>query len=188
VSPALFVPWLVTALSCPCQAPAKQPEAKVKVTVVVILASERCQFIDPRLKKVAAELQKSNPNLTGFNLVSMTDMSLAPEAKGSILCVEGEKVEVLLHHCADKDNKVCLTVTAPLQDELMYRTVCGKFLPIVTPYQTKERVSAKWIGVALLQAAVGGNLGPVLACDTLASHRCRDRLVLAIRVEPCQGK
>src|ERR1700730_218940 len=98
VASAVFVPWLVAALSCPGQAggqaPAQQPEPQGKVTMVIILASERCQFIDPRLKNVATELQKEYPKLTGFNLVSMTDMSLAGNAKGAFDCVEGEKAEV----------------------------------------------------------------------------------------------
>jgi hypothetical protein len=188
VASALFVPWLVLALNCPGQAQEKQPEPKVKVTVVVILASERCQFIDPLLKNVAAELQKTDPKLTGFSLVSMTDMSLAGDAKGSFVTVEGEKAEVQVHHCMDKNNKVCLAVTAPLQNEIVYKTVCGKFLPIVTRYQTKERVPVKWIAVALMQAAAGGKMGPIMACDTIECHRCRDRLILAIRVQPCQGK
>jgi hypothetical protein len=188
VASAVFVPWLVAALSCPGQTPAKQPEPKVKVTVVIILASERCQFIDPRLKNVATELQKKYPKLTGFNLVSMSDLSLAGNAKGTFACLEGEKAEVQMNHCMDKDNKVCLAVTAPLQNEVVYKTVCGKFLLIATGYETKERVPAKWIAVALLQAVAGGPCGPALACDTLEAHRCRDRLILAICVQPCQGK
>ena len=189
---AFIIPWLVAILQCPgqagAQAQAKQQEPKVKVTVVVILANERCQFVDMRLKNVAAEVQKKDAKLTGFTLVSMMDMSLAGDAKGSFTCVEGTTVDVQVHHCMDKDNKVCLAVTAPLQNEIVYKAVCGKFLPIVTGYETKERVPAKWIAAALLQAAAGGKLGPLVACDTLDMHRCRDRLILAIRVQPCQGK
>jgi hypothetical protein len=192
VASALLIPWLVLALNCPAQAggqaQAKQPEPKVKVTVVVILASERCQFIDPLLKNVAAELQKTEPKLSGFRLVSMTDMSLAGDAKGSFVTVEGEKAEVQVKQCMDKDNKVCLVVTPPLQNEIEYKTVCGKFLAIVTHYKTKERVPPKWIGMALLQAAAGGKMGPIMACDMIECHRCRDQLILAIRVQPCQGK
>ena len=191
---AFIVPWLVAMLQCPgqagaqAQAKAKQPEPKVKVTVVVILANDRCQCVDPLLKNVAAEVQKKEPTLTGFSLVSMTDMSLAGDAKGSFACVEGAIVDVQVHHCMDKENKICLAVTAPLQNEIVYKTVCSKFLVLITPYETKERVPAKWIAAAVLQAAAGGKLGPVVACDTLDMHRCRDRLILAIRVQPCQGK
>ena len=80
-----------------------------------------------------------------------------------------------MNHCMDKDSKVCLAVTAPLQNEVVYKTVCGKFLLIATGYQTKERIPAKWIAVALLQAVAGGKCGPAMACDTLEAHRCRDR-------------
>jgi hypothetical protein len=160
----------------------------VKVTVVVILASERCQFVDPLLKNVAAEVQKNDPSLTGFHLVSMTEMPLGVGVKSSFPCVEDSAVEVLVNCCGDKENKVCLSVTPPLQNEITYKTVCGKFLPIVTRYQTKERVPARWVAVALLQAIGGGPAGPFMACDTLDMHRCRDRLILAIRVESCKSK
>jgi hypothetical protein len=88
---------------------AKQPEPKVKVTVVVCLASERCPFIDPRLKNVA-EGAKSEPKLSGFRLVSMTDMSLAGDAKGS-LSPSRREGRVKVKHCMDKDNKVWRLVT-----------------------------------------------------------------------------
>jgi hypothetical protein len=188
----VFTAWLLAICSCPgqdgAQPPAKQPEAKVKVTVVVILASERCQFIDPRLKNVAVEVQKKDAKLTGFTLVSMTEMALGVDVKVAFPCVEDCTAQVLVHHCVDNENKVCLAVTAPLQNEIVYKTVCDKFLPIVTCYQTKERVPAKWIATALLQSAGGGPLGSLMACDTIDAHRCRDRLILAIRVQACKAK
>jgi hypothetical protein len=192
VASAFVIPWLVAFLHCPgqagAQAQAKQPEPKVKITVAVILANSRCQCVHPLLTKVAAEVQTKEPTLTGFNLVCMMDMSLAGNAKGSFTCVEGATVDVQVHHCMDKENKICLAVTPPLQNEIVYKTVCSKFLVLITPYETKERVPAKWIAAALSQAAAGGKLGPLVACDTLDTHRCRDRLILAIRVQPCQGK
>jgi hypothetical protein len=182
----------LTLCICPSEAagqpPAKESASKVNVTVVVILASERCQFIDPLLKNLAKEVQKKDAKLTGFTLVSMTEMSLEANVPAAFPCVEGTVVAVNVHHCGDKENKICLGVTAPLQNEFVYKTVCDKFLPIMTCYQTKERVPPKWIAAAVLQCAGGGPLGPILACDTIDSHRCRDRLILAIRVQACKNK
>ena len=56
---AWLVPWILAGLACPGQDKQPPPEdSKVKVTVVVILASERCEFIDPERLK-AGEWQES---------------------------------------------------------------------------------------------------------------------------------
>ena len=44
-----------------------------------------------------------------------------------------------MRHAADSKNRVGLTVKAPLQGEIQYTTCCGKFFPIVTRYQTKNK-------------------------------------------------
>ena len=51
--------------------------------------------------------------------------------------VDEVTAQVIVKHGADKNNKVSLSVTAPEQGEIVYRTVCGKYLPIVTRYQTQ---------------------------------------------------
>jgi hypothetical protein len=47
-----------------------------------------------------------------------------------------------------------LAVTPPLQGEIVYGCACGKFLPIITRFQTRDG----------------------------------ERLILAVRVEPCHRK
>jgi hypothetical protein len=128
------------------------PQAKVKVTLVVILATEEGNTVDKRLKNIAEEIQKLNPNLKSFHLRTMTDHSLTPGEKTDLPLVEKQKAVVLVKHGADKDNKVSLAITPPGQDEIVYSTVCGKFLPIVTRYHTKKK----------------------------------ERLILAVRVQPCK--
>ena len=44
-----------------------------------------------------------------------------------------------MRHGADSKNRVGLTMKAPLQGEIQYTTCCGKFFPIVTRYQTKDK-------------------------------------------------
>lgn len=182
---------LATLAACPGQdkLPAQPPaKNKVAVTVVVILASEQCVHVDPRLKEIAAEVRKLDPNLVGFTLVNMSQQSVAAEEKAIFACVEDRNVEIVIRHCVDKNNKVCVAVTAPTQNEIVYRIVCGKFLPIVTRYQTRERISPRWVAVAISQAMAGGPFGPWMGAETLIDRRCRDRLILAVRVQPCQGK
>lgn len=136
------------------QACQKKDAPRVKVTMVVILATEEGNFVDKRLKPIAEEVRKLNPQLKSFHLKSMTNKSLAPEEKASFPLVDDRSAVVVVKHGADADNRVGLAVTAPNQGEIEYRTSCGKFLPIVTRYHTKSR----------------------------------ERLILAIRVQPCQGE
>src|SRR5262249_27834101 len=44
-----------------------QKDKKIKVTVVVILASERSPYVDPRLKCIADEVRKLNPGPAGLH-------------------------------------------------------------------------------------------------------------------------
>ena len=115
------------------------PGDKIKVTVVVILASEQGNTIDPRLKDIAAEVQKLNPNFKSFQLKTMTCKSLEPGVKATFPCIEDKSAEVTVKHAADKNNKVSLAIVPPDQGEIIYRTVCGKFLPIVTRCKTKSK-------------------------------------------------
>jgi len=110
---------------------------KVKVTVVVILASEEGSKIDPKLKAIAEEVQIKSPNLKSFQLKSMAIKSLPLDEKTLIPVVDDKTVAITIKHGADTEKKVSLAVEAPDQGEIVYRCVCGKFLPIVTRYQTQ---------------------------------------------------
>ena len=137
---------LASLAACP-------PPEKVKVTLVVILASEQGNTVDKRLQNIAKEVRELNPNLKSFKLKTMTSRSLAPEEKGAFLCVDDKSTQIIVKHGADPNNRVKLAIIPPDQGEIEYRTVCGKFLPIITRYQTKSK----------------------------------ERLILAIRVQPCNG-
>lgn len=126
-------------------------DSKINVTVVVILATEDGTFVDKRLTDFAKEVQEKYPQLKSFKIKTMMKRSLAPEEKSTFKLVDKETAQVVVKHGADKHNRVSLAVTAPDQGEITYRTVCGKFLPIVTRYQTKSK----------------------------------ERLILAIQVQPC---
>jgi hypothetical protein len=135
----------------PCCLNEKDP---VKVTLVVILASEEGKTIDPQLKAIADEVQKQNPNLKSFKLHTMQNKSLKVGEKVSLPIVETKKLEMLVKQGANKDNRVTLSIFPPDIGEIEYQTVCGKFLPIVTRCKTKEG----------------------------------QRIILAIRVQPCRGE
>ena len=128
---------------------------KIKVTVVVILASEEGNTIDPQLKAIAEEVQKLNPKLKSFRLETMTCKSLAAGEKASFPCIDDKTAQVTVKQGADKNNKVGLAIVPPDQGEIIYRTVCGKFLPNVTRCKTRAK---------------------------------EERLILAVRVQPCTGE
>ena len=115
------------------------PNEKVKVSLVVILASEQGDFIDKRLKEFAKEVQEQHPNYKSFKIKTMSSKSLAPKEKGVFKLVDDKTAQIIVLHGADKQNRVSLAITAPEQGEIEYRTVCGKYLPIVTRCQTKTK-------------------------------------------------
>ncbi len=135
--------------SCPC-GNEKDP---VKITLVVILAKDSGNTIDPRLKAIAEEVRKLNPNLKSFALKSIQSKSIKPGERTSLPTVENKKVDFIIRHGADKDNRVGISVFPPNMGEIEYLASCGKFLPIVTRYETKSK----------------------------------ERLIIAIRVQPCRG-
>lgn len=110
----------------------------VKVTLVIILASEKGDKVDKRLKGLAEEVQKLHPHLKSFEWKCQEIKSLKPNEKTALDCVDKKVVEMTVKHGADKDNHVSLAVKPPNMSQLEYQTVCGKFLPIVTPYKTKK--------------------------------------------------
>ena len=145
----LFVVLAGAAAQAPC--PGSQ---KVKVTLVVILATEEGNTVDKKLTAIAEEVKIKQPSLKSFRLKNMASQSLAVNEKSSFPLVDNKSVAITIYHSADKEKRVSLAVVAPDQGEIVYRCVCGKFLPIVTRYQTT------------------GN----------------ERLILAIRVQPCKDE
>jgi hypothetical protein len=120
-------------------APTAMAGERVKVTLVTILATTRDEPVDKRLLCIAREVQKKEPYLKGFKLLNMNCKSLAPAQRWKVKLVDNQEAVVVIHHGADKENRVELKVAAPLQGEIVYGTVCGKFLPIITRYTTRDR-------------------------------------------------
>jgi hypothetical protein len=132
----LIVPATLAAVQSGSE---KRPEPRrIRVTLLVVLASEKSDRIDPRVRHLADEVRKRNPQLKGFALGSMSQESLAVDQTFAFPLVEGQTAQVVVKKASCPHNRVELAVTAPCQGEIVYRTVCGKFLPIVTRCQTKK--------------------------------------------------
>jgi hypothetical protein len=138
-------------LALPCTDQPK--DGKIKVTVLVILASENGNKVDKQIKGIAEEVQKLNPNFTNFKFEAYECQSLSRDEKGTFKMLDKKSVMVVIKQAADAENRVVLAITPPDQSEIEYRSACGKFLPIITRYQTKGK----------------------------------ERLILAVRVQPCNS-
>jgi hypothetical protein len=126
----------------------------VRVSVVTILATERDDKVDRKLESIAREVKKMYPKLTGFQLAHMSCKSVSVGTADKFDLVADQAASITVQRKADKSDRVRLEVTPPLMGKITYSTPCGKFLPIVTPYRTKNN----------------------------------DLLIIAIRVQPCNGK
>jgi hypothetical protein len=129
---------LVLALSA--AAPPKDEEKKtVEVSVVAILATERDNNIDTKLACIARQVRKTHQELTGFQMATMSRKSLSVGAKSIFELIEAQKVGVTVQQGVDEKHRVEVKVSPPGMGEITYDTCCGKFLPIITPYHTKNK-------------------------------------------------
>ncbi|HTU17498.1 MAG TPA: hypothetical protein VMG10_05490 [Gemmataceae bacterium] len=128
---------LVLVLSA--AAPPKDEEKKsVEVSVVAILASKRDDKVDPKLGCIARQVRKTHKELTGFRLATMSCKPLSIGSKSVFEVVEAQKVGVTVQQGADAKHRVEVKVSPPGMGEITYDTCCGKFLPIITPFHTKD--------------------------------------------------
>src|ERR1700741_4915909 len=86
---------------------------KVTVSVIAILASDQNKKVDKKLVAIAAEVQKLNPELTGFETVKECCKDLGIDAAGKFDLVDGQVVTITVEQAANKNNKNRLTVSPP---------------------------------------------------------------------------
>jgi len=116
----------------------KDPHHKIRLSVLVILASETDTEVEKRLECIAREVRKMNDKLKGFR---MGPMGCKPVTVGSgvqkLDLVEGAKVTIDVQGACSKTERIRLKVYPPQMGPITYSTPCGKFLPIITPIRTK---------------------------------------------------
>jgi len=126
---------------------------QVRVSVVIILASETQTKVDKKVKDIAAEVRKIHPKLKGFVLKDLKCQSVKIGVANKFELIDGQSTTITIKQAADKMDRIQLRVGPPSMGGITYATPCGKFLPIVTPHVTKNG----------------------------------EKLIIAIRVEPCKG-
>lgn len=138
-----FCCGVLLALTMLAAAPPKEGERNnkdsVEVAVIAILATDRNEKIDPKLSCIAREVRKTHKDLTGFRLATLSRKSLTIGVKDSFEVKDAQKVGVTVLQGADKKNRVQVKVAPPGMGEITYDTCCGKFLPIVTEFRTKDK-------------------------------------------------
>lgn len=134
-----IVAGLAIILTLAAAAPVEEEKESVEVSIVAILATERNDKVDPKLACIARQIRKTHEKLTGFQLATVTRKSLVIGEKSVFELVGEQKVGVTVQHGADEKNRVQVKVAPPGMGEITYDTCCGKFLPIVTPFRTKDK-------------------------------------------------
>lgn len=140
-------------LALACGDDKKQPK-QVRISVVVILASENGNAVDKKLECIAKEVQKIHPKLKNFQLARLSCKSVAVGKADIFDLVENQTTNITIQKAADKMDRIRLKVGPPQMGEIIYTTTCGKFLPILTPYRTKK--DEVLIIAVRVQPCVGG--------------------------------
>jgi hypothetical protein len=109
----------------------------IRVTVVVVLASTTNTTVDPKLTDLAKKVQKRDPKLTGFRLVTSEGKSIPVGGSSGFELVDGKDLTVKVEKPKDENGRVGLTIKSPDVGSVSYTCVCDKFFPIVTPHKTK---------------------------------------------------
>jgi hypothetical protein len=120
------------------RAPACGAGDEVKVTVVAVLATSKNKNVDAKCACLAREVQKKEPNLTGFQIKRCTCKELAVGDQFKFPLVDDQVMEVSIQRGKGKDDRIGLTAKPPLGGEIVYDSCCGKFFPLMTRYQTKN--------------------------------------------------
>ena len=167
---------------------AKQPDPRIKVTVIAILASDAAPASILGSETLRTHFALNTPTTKVSPCASENENSLGVNEKWTFVCFEEAQIEIEVKHCVNKEGKACLTVRAPQNQVFQYTAPCDKFLAIMTFYQARERIPPVWVAQAMFQCATPGPLSPVRASATLLEGRTRPRLMLAICVQPCKAK
>jgi hypothetical protein len=130
--------FVMLAAAAPPKDDKRGDKKSVEVAVVAILATDRNDKIDPKLACIARQVRKNHKKLTGFQLSTIASKDLVVGVKSDYEVAGSQKVGVTVVRGADEKNRVEVKVSPPGMGEITYDTCCGKFLPIVTPFRTKD--------------------------------------------------
>jgi hypothetical protein len=111
-------------------------ERPVKVTVLVVLATAEGQAIEPKLRSLAVEVRKREPNLSSFKHQKTIARSIVNQDTVDLEVLAKQILRVKVEQPRYPDGRVKLTIRPPGLGEITYECVCGKYFPVVTPHVT----------------------------------------------------
>jgi hypothetical protein len=131
---------LLAAAALPVVPSHARPEdpPKVRVIVVVVLATTENNVVDPKLAALAREVQKRDESLVGFKLAATVCKSIPVGDANEFDLVEKQKLTVKVNKSRDAEGKLGLTISPPELGEITYSCACSKFFPVATPYRTAK--------------------------------------------------
>jgi len=109
----------------------------VRVTIVVVLATSQNSTVDPKLADLAKEVQKRDETLTGFKIKAAEAKSIPIGDGHTFELLDKEVLRVRVERSRDDEGRINLTIKPPGLEKITYHCTCGKYFPVVTPYQTK---------------------------------------------------
>src|SRR5262249_25344924 len=118
--------------------PARAEDKSFKVVVAAILASEKSDYVDSRLKCLPDKVKETEPKLKGFRVCGHSHRSRSVDQSWAFLLVEDQVVKITVDKVSE--DKVVLRIKPPQMGEILYvQSTCGKFFPVITPYLTKDK-------------------------------------------------
>jgi hypothetical protein len=134
----------------------------VRVTVVTILASDKSDFVDPKLKDLAQEVKSREPNLKGYRLGKTAHRDISFNQKQAIRLFDDKdySTDVTLIGKDDTGKRAEIEIKPPLIGAIRYQTAYDKFFPIVTRAVVDgERLIIAYM-VKPAEKKAGGPTGP----------------------------
>jgi hypothetical protein len=136
----MAISWALVAITqIMLAAPARTEDKTYKVVVAAILASEKSDYVDEKLKCLPKEVQKTEPKLKGFRLERHSHTTLALNQSYAFPLVEDQVLRLSVEKDPGNKKMIGLRVKPPQMGEIFYQQrSCEGFFPIITPYLTKN--------------------------------------------------
>ncbi|MEZ6139626.1 MAG: hypothetical protein R3B84_03555 [Zavarzinella sp.] len=111
-------------------------DEKIRIQVMSVLACSRKAPSDDRMKELAKVLQKTYPELTCVDLAQTATATIKVGETASLALIDGLEMKITI--TSVENNVIILKIHPPKVEQITYKSSCGCYFPIVTPYQNKQ--------------------------------------------------
>src|SRR5262249_43826186 len=114
----IAISWALVAITqIMLAAPARAEDKTYKVVVAAVLASEKSDYVDEKLKCLPKELQKTEPKLKGFRLERHSHTTLALNQTYAFPLVEDQVLRLSVEKDPGNKKMIGLRVKPPQMGE-----------------------------------------------------------------------